>query len=248
MPKAYLFPQRTVNEYPANLGTADAEYLVTAEDGMDYVVKTTKKVLGVPASEWICQNLADACGIPTPQFAQIELRSGEVGFGSQWDAAAIRDHGIRNAIVSAVPGSPDLAGMFSAIYVLDLFAYNLDRHFGNYLFVQTGVGIGVKVYDFSRAFYCLGLPIPTLPLPGTCKTVACYRSLKVGYPLSKPVVAETVRRIAAVPHSAVQTWLDEMPGAWMSDAHKDETSKWWRAELPVRLTQITQGLANGTLL
>ena len=248
MPKAYLFAQRTINEYPANLGSADAEYIVTAEDGMDYVVKTTKKIFGVPASEWICQNLADACGIPTPQFSQIELRNGDLGFGSQWDESAIKDQATRNQIVLAVPGLPILADMFSAIYVLDLFSFNVDRHLGNYFFVRTNLGVGVKAYDFSRAFYSLGWPIPAPPLPSNCHTVACYRSLKVGYPLSPPIAAETLRRIAAVPQATVQSWLDEMPTSWMSDAQKAETVKWWTTELPQRLANILLGLKNGTLL
>ena len=136
MPRAYLFPQRTINEYPANLGSADAELMVTAEDGMDYVVKTTKKIAAIPASEWVCQNLADACGIPTPQFSQIQLMSGDVGFGSQWDESAIKDQATRNQVVSAIPGLPLLAEMFSAIYAIDLFTFNTDRHLGNYFFVK----------------------------------------------------------------------------------------------------------------
>ena len=40
MPRANLFEIETVIEDPANLNTADAEYVVTASDSMDYVVKT----------------------------------------------------------------------------------------------------------------------------------------------------------------------------------------------------------------
>ena len=105
---------------------------MTAEDGMDYVIKTRKKMAGLPASEWVCHNLADACGIPTPQYAQIQLMNGEIGFGSQWDESVVKDQATRNLIVTSIPGLPNLAGMFSAIYVIDLFSYNSDRHAGNY--------------------------------------------------------------------------------------------------------------------
>lgn len=248
MPKTYLFPQNTINEYPADMGSADAESWVTAEDGMDYVIKTRKKMAGLPASEWVCHNLADACGIPTPQYAQIQLMNGEIGFGSQWDESVVKDQATRNLIVTSIPGLPNLAGMFSAIYVIDLFSYNPDRHAGNYFFIKTKSGYGVKAYDFSRAFYCAAWPLPPFPLPAACNTVGCYRSLQVGYPFVLGVADETIRRIAAVPIEAVNAWLRDVPVTWMSDQQKAELASWWQGEMQARLNKITLGLRNGSLL
>lgn len=178
MPRAYLFNVRTIREDPANLNSADAEFIVTGEDGMDYVVKTTKKHPGIPASEWIGHNFADACGIPTPQYALIELADKRIGFGSQWDASAFVDPTVRAAVIGAGTKLAPLAAVFSSIFALDQFVYNDDRHFGNYFLVSTGRSVGVKAYDFSRALLYHGWPPPPLPLPPTCHTmVTCPGSL-----------------------------------------------------------------------
>src|SRR5688572_25381694 len=137
MPRASLFEIDTLLEDPSNLNSADAEYVVTASDSMDYVVKTQKRHPAIPASEWICHRLAEECGVPTPQFAIIRLRDGTAGFGSQWDSSIVANLDVINSVVITIPGIPNLAPIFSAIYVLDLFVFNVDRHINNYFFVRT---------------------------------------------------------------------------------------------------------------
>ena len=248
MPRAYLFPQLTVNEYPANLGSADAEYLVTAGDSLDYVVKTCRRHQAMPISELLSHNIADACGVPTPQFTLVQLMNGDVGFGSQWDDSAIKDQAIRNSIVTAIPGSPVLAAQFSGIYVLDLFLHNDDRHLGNYLFVSTNQGVGVKAYDFSRSLFFHGWPPPQLPLDPHSNTVQCYRSLRVGYPFDPAVGKEAIRRLRGIDSPRVARWLEEAPTEWMSDSSRREFVSWWQSEALTRLDTISKGLGDGSLL
>src|SRR5690348_10597490 len=104
MPRASLFEIETVIEDPANLNSADADYVVTASDSMDYVVKTPRRHPSVPASEWICHRLAEVCGIPTPQFGIIRMRSGVTGFGSQWDSSIVTNQSLVNSVLTAIPG------------------------------------------------------------------------------------------------------------------------------------------------
>lgn len=248
MPRAHLFDVvRTIREDPANLNSADAEFIVSAEDSMDYVVKTTRKQPGIPASEWICHQLADACRIATPQYAQIELQDGRIGFGSQWDSSATTDQVTRTRIAMAIPGLPGLAAQFSAIYVLDLFVHNVDRHLGNYFFVKTRQGYGVKAFDFSQALFYHGWQIPGLPL-NHCNTLSCYRSLRVSYQYDKQAGAELIRCLRRLPLVQLRQWLDEMPPAWLSATRKARFTDWWDNEAGQRLLLIERGLSNGTYL
>jgi hypothetical protein len=249
VPRAYLFDVvRTIREDPARLNSADAEYVVTGEDGMDYVVKTTSKHPGIPASEWLAHNIADACGIPTPQYALIELNDGRLGFGSQWDMSAVTDQAIRNHVTTAIPGVAGLAAQFSAIYALDLIIHNDDRHLGNYFIVKTQRDYGVKAYDFSRALFYQGWPMPQLPLKPTCNTVSCYRSLQVGYPYDKKIGAELIRRVRKIPSKQIKEWLDDSPKDWISAARKAEVHDWWDDGAQERLQEVERGLNDGTLL
>lgn len=249
MPRAYLFEQAALNEYPTNLGSADAEYIVTAEDGMDYVVKTTHKHPSIPFSEWIGHSLADACGIPTPQFTVIKLMNGTMGFGSQWDSSAVDRHGVLTKVTTVpVPGPQSLARMFSAIYALDLVLYNCDRHLGNYFFVQTNKGVAVKAYDFSRALFFNAWPLPSLPMDKHCNTVACYSSLRVSYPFDIAAADQVLKQISSIPKLRVEEWIGQIPEDWISTASRTKFTTWWESNLPSLLVDVSEGLRDGRYL
>lgn len=218
---------------------------MTAEDGLEYVVKTTRKHAAIPASEWLCHHLADACGIPTPQFTQIELMDGRIGFGSQWDESVVRDQAAISQVTSAIPGSKTLAKVFTQIYVLDLFAYNCDRHLGNYFFVKTKSGIGVKAYDFSRALIYNGWPMPSLPLPLGCATLSCYSSLRVGYPFEQSAADAATQKLSNVKQTELESWIGDMPAAWLAAQQRTALSDWWNISCPAFLQDISEGLRNG---
>jgi hypothetical protein len=215
---------------------------------MDYVIKTVRKHKGIPASEWLCHHVADACGISTPQFAIVQLSDGRLGFGSQWDSSSVSDHGTRQKILTEIPGVTGLAAKFSAIYVLDLFVHNDDQHEGNYFFVKTRGGHGVKAYDFSRAMLYHGWPMAALPLPRACNTMRCFSALRVGYPFDATAVRETIRRLRGVTPNQVRSWMQEMPDEWLSDHDRVRVYNWWADEADNRIKFIENGLANGTLL
>lgn len=248
VPRASLFEIETVVEDPANLNSADAEYVVTASDSMDYVVKTVKRHALLPASEWLCHRLAEACGIPTPQFGIIRLRNGDSGFGSQWDASVVTNQDIINSVLTVIPGPPLLAKIFSQIYALDLFVHNEDRHIGNYLFVRTRSNVGVKVYDFSRGLLRYGVPLPALPMKSDSNTIKYGRALRVAYPMVVPAVQEVVRRLLSISDSVVASWIDEMPSQWIPVDLRRLFLKWWEKESGNRAALVEKGIADGSLL
>ena len=249
MPRANLFEIETVVEDPANLNSADAEYVVTASDSMDYVVKTQQKHPWVPASEWICHRLAEACGIPTPQFGIIRMRSGVTGFGSQWDGSNVTDQRVINSVLTAIPGQLTLARIFTSIYVLDLFVHNEDRHINNYLFVRTRNSIGVKVYDFSRALLYHGrFPLPALPMQPRTYTVTYGRALRVAYPIVRETVRQTVRRILGVTTASLEQWIGEVPDQWVRESLRRDMLRWWDTESAKRAVVIERGIADGSFL
>jgi HipA-like protein len=249
VPRAYLFNVRTIQEDPAHLNSADAELIVTGEDGMDYVVKTTTKHPGIPASEWIGHSLADACGIPTPQYAFIELADQRIGFGSQWDASALTDPVLRTKVfLTAGAKLQHLAIVFSSIFALDQFVYNDDRHANNYFLVATGRSYGVKAYDFSRALLYHGWPPPALPLPPGCNTIGCYRALRVGYPYDPAGGEEVIRKLKGLSATVIRQWLNDMPSVWLTAAKKAQFCDWWENDGQDRLEEARKGLGNGTFL
>jgi hypothetical protein len=174
----------------------------------------------VPATEWLCSHLAAACGLPVPHFSVVEV-SGYPGvpfFGSQWQGGAL-DYW-------RVAGHISNPAVFAETHAVDLFVHNIDRHTGNYLYLQLAGEIVARVIDFSHSLLVMGWPLPPLPMAPCNTTTELPRLLaedptKVGQP--KAILA----KIAALPNDWMKLAVDAMPPIWLSNPLRADLTQWW---------------------
>lgn len=249
MPKAGLFPVNIRSCDPANLGSADAALIGMGDDGFDYVIKTVEKTPNVPASEWFCHRLSDLCSIVVPQYSILNIRGMKLAFGSRYDGAIETNSQVILDILSGQTKANILAERLSAIYALDLFVHNDDRHFGNYMFNKAMSGYSVKAFDFSRAWLYHGWPLPNLPLRPQCNTVAKFRDLMSHHRFDLTAAEKVLDRLSGLNVGLIQEIHNEMPAEWLSKPNRKSIIKWWSSkDRSKRIEFVRGGLKDGTLL
>lgn len=174
----------------------------------------------VPATEWICSHLALACGLPVPPVAVIEMLSqpGVPYFGSQWQGGALEFLLVRGRI-----SNPQV---FERTHAIDLFVHNIDRHCGNYLYLELAGEIVARVIDFSHALMVMGWPLPALPM-ASCNTTQWLPEL-LGQnlePYQRP--EDVIACLAALPSDWMHQTLEPMPTQWLSVSQRQDLAQWW---------------------
>ena len=246
---AHMFPLKLIRADPSSLGTADCDYIGRAEDGLDYAVKTVTKNPATPAAEWFCYKLAAFCNIATPQCAQILMPDSSLAFGSTWDGGVVNDFVIKQHIIDGTLSAGLLADRLSAIFALDLFVYNPDRHFDNYLFIHGRAEYAVKAFDFSQAWTANGWPLPGLLLPTACNTMNTYKALVVRQPFDLAAAKSVLAKLRTIPVTSIASILGEMPPAWMAAQFRADISKWWDSvDRTTRIDGILQELEHGRVI
>lgn len=126
--------------------TAAADFIAVDEATTHrWLCKGQSKHPHLPATEWICSRLAQACGLPVPVFGVVELRAdpGVKYFGSQWQGGG-------HEFLSA-HGRVSNGDVFAQTHAVDLFVHNTDRHRHNYLYIELAGDIVARVIDFSHS-------------------------------------------------------------------------------------------------
>lgn len=174
----------------------------------------------LPATEWICTHLAQACGLPVPPCAVVELAAqpGVLYFGSQWQGGGHEYlsacHRISNPQV------------FAKTHAVDLFVHNTDRHRNNYLYLELAGDIVARVIDFSHSLLVEGWPLPHLPMR-PCNTTREWPTLRglcaSGY--TKPQAV--VDAIAALPADWLARHIASMPAQWLDSDMAMRLTAWW---------------------
>jgi hypothetical protein len=246
MSSASLIPIKIRSLDPANLGSADAEFVGTGDDGQDYVIKTIEKTPDVPAAEWFCHRLADLCGIAVPHYCVLTMPRAAPAFGSRFDGSAVTDNNLKLQIHFGVLPASLLGERLSAIHAFDLFVGNNDRHGGNYLFVRGMKNYSVQAFDFSRAWTQNGWPIPDLPLDSSCNTMEWFNHLLTHHRFNHAAAQEVLTRIRAVSRSDVKAIYDKMPLKWCAKEKRKAIVEWWSTKARLdRLEQVELELKNG---
>lgn len=251
MPEQLRFFHRKAQiEYPKVLPTADSLGQVEADDGQHYYVKDDAHGRPVRASEWISTHVAEMVGISAPSAAPIEMSSGRTVFGSRRISGAsdavttqylILDTGA-NAQFSPV----GLSSILSSIYALDMFLFNDDRHFGNYLTHDDNGVRRMYAYDFSRAMFWHW---PWVAFPVGCNTRACGALWMQRHSFDMVSANNTLDRLDALPEGEMSNILNRMPSDWLSAQLSGEFLQWWGAPAKTaRVQQLRQGFIDGTLL
>ena len=246
MDQADLFPIRLVRVDPGGLGSADATGYGEGEDGQIYALKTNDKHAHLPAIEWICSNIAHYCGIAVPPFRILLSDNGHHYFGSRWEGGPLSRAQSQAALTEpdAVAGSQ---AVLPAIYVFDAFVHNVDRHIGNYLCRPAYGNTVVLAFDWSRALFFHGWPLPDLPLPYKCNTLNTFAMLKKLRNTSWEwgIAEKVLNRLWKLSPAVIKHILEQMPEPWLDNQLRQKFVAWWGSDLRIqRIDVIRQEIQN----
>jgi hypothetical protein len=195
----------------------------------------------VRAREWICHQLAERAGLPVAEYIPILTHAGRVVFGSRMVLNGVPGSSIFRLHAALAEGS----AILSAVYAVDLFLGNGDRHADNFVVERDATALRIRVIDFSEANACLERRTE-VPGPG-CNTVEVGRVLRKYYGFSAPAACKALDRLDAL--ATLKQILNEMPADWLGLDARNEIAAWWlSAARPAHIATIRTGVTNGALL
>lgn len=223
-----LFPVRIVRETPFT-GTATLKLIGEGDDGRRYAIKRIEDGPLVPITEWVCHHVARAIGIPTPDFTQVTRKDGTVAFGSRWEDFQQVSEVAGPLDVQVIRFFGSLPARCSAVYGLDAFLANPDRHCTNIFFRETQSGQYIPVaYDFSHGWVISGLPFGAVPLPPDCNTLKTVRWLQRASLFSDADAHGAVDALLRASTTTIRAALDSAHPSWIpTNWNHHETLQVW---------------------
>jgi hypothetical protein len=251
MVQLLLFQRNAIVEYPPLKATADCVGMVETDDGGRYYVKNDSNGKPVRASEWLGTHLAEAVGIQAPAPAAIKLSNGEVVFGSR-RIAGVADDVVTQVFLStpsAMNAAIPVAGLsrvLSRIYALDMFLFNEDRHFGNYISVDDNGVRRLYAFDFSRAVFWKW---PWNGYPTADNTRNCGTLLRQLHGFDGAAAESILDNICNLAPEIVESFVKQMPPDWLTpQLCADFVSFWSSGQCKARADTLRKGFSDGTLL
>jgi hypothetical protein len=243
-----LLYRKVVVMYPPTRHSARRPVRVRADDGLDYMLKDDSGGVPVRAREWICHELADCAGLPVLDYRPIVDANGRIHFGSRY---------LLNGGPGGMTGYKILAGalplaeacnVLSALYAVDLFLGNWDRHADN-LMIEQDAAPRIRVMDFSEAPALID-PAQRRQIPGAgTATVSAGRTLRSLYGFNVDAAALALDRLNAVTDSRLKEIVDGMPSDWLAASGRTDLQNWWcSSDRQEHATQVRSGISDGTLL
>ncbi|HCB0667877.1 TPA: hypothetical protein MYM15_000942 [Klebsiella variicola subsp. variicola] len=233
---------------PPNGTSGHLRSFAIANDGMEYAVKSIQdgqasnlSVLSpemIPATEWLCSKLAEACGLPSPPCrVLLEPESNQHVFGSRIDLAAYRG-ALEIPQWRRLLENSDfhMRKQLWSIYAFDQFIYNVDRHINNYLYVTNRQNVvAIQAFDFSMSGMVMGWPnrTGTLLLPDDSKTALVWSIIKtvIGCDPAYRQSAENILvKLGAMDISVIQGILGGMPELWLPVLRREALLSWWDSQ------------------
>lgn len=243
-----LIPVDIQRTEPAPFGSADCTHYGIGFDGLPYVLKRVEKHNPLmPAAELICSRMAAASQVACATGHLANLPSGEQAFASRAESGVLQPKQAAVRLTSERAFLVKVAGTLSAIYAFDIFARNVDRHFGNYLVRQTFAGADVMAVDHSRALMVTSWPAKKIDLPHDCNTILCQFILRKKHPLVKAEAIATIDRLLQLDDDWFSRNICDVPVAWWPSAQRPIIDRWWRRHRTRRLSRIRRRLINGSL-
>lgn len=218
--------------YPQKTSTAHAGGFCRCDDGMDYAYKASHPDhRHVPAAEWLCTSLAQACRIATPPFEIIFSENGEPWFGSRIEGGKLDEDDCLLALQAGEMGGKisNLKERLSSIFALDLFLNNIDRHGKNYLFRTSLDRVVLLAFDFSFAWLAHGPQLRGLPAENT-NTMMAHRFLERVYGFDAPVALRMIDSIASLPENWIVPSAAAIPEQWKQGNEIDLAVEWWASQ------------------
>jgi hypothetical protein len=217
-----IFPIKVRTTAPNPFGnSADMDIVAIGEDGMDYAVKKG----GTAASEALCYQIYSACGIAVPYFSTLIMLDGSYAFGSRIERGLSK--------IQVCTPTEQLAWMkacgsnMSAIFALDFFVANDDRHSGNFLFLN---GLNDRkscmALDFSRALLYAPWPLPKTWL-AVNNTTLFMQALRYTRNFDSFAAVQALISAAAIEPNTWSDWIDTLPIGWIKTEFKTTLAEWW---------------------
>jgi hypothetical protein len=244
-----LLYRKVVVIYPASAAvSARRPIRARVDDGLDYMLKDHSGGVPVRAREWICHSLADIAGLPVLEYRPILAAADRVLFGSRFLLHGGPGGATGYKILAGTLPLAEVRTVLSALYAVDLFLGNWDRHADN-LMIEHDAAPRIRVMDFSEAPALID-PAQRGKIPGAgTATLRAGRTLRGLYGFDQNAAELALKRLDAVPSGRVKEILDGMPADWLSVAAKEGLLNWWGSpDRPALTTKICTGMADGSLL
>lgn len=226
-----LIPIKILQQIPPNTESADLKFIGLADDGHLYALKCLAEHRFLPISEWVGYHLCRAIGLATPDFAVVLLDDETPAFGSRFER--VQQLGVPiNPIQRAHFLGSGMRTATEPIFAVDAFLPNNDRHFLNFMWRESAIGVVPLAFDFSRAWLISGTPFGLFPLNKTDNTILVWEYLKGTFSYSVPVNA--MNKISALPDDWLEAVIKSAPSQWIADFDIKPTIDFWRLQRKAR--------------
>ncbi|WP_343734575.1 hypothetical protein [Acidovorax sp.] len=236
MSQMTLLPVVLVDEQPPEPGASkDLLWIGLDEQDRRYALKTVEpghKYL--PLTEWLCYHLCGLAGILTPDFAIVQRLDGSEAFGSRWEETAKQFSPGKVSDAEFIGWLNRSRADISAMFALDAFMPNDDRHLGNILFTQAGGRMRALAFDWSRTRL-----FAPWPWSADCNSAQVWQWLTGPTPplVNPKETQDRMDRIQAITGQQVEAILEAAPELWRDNFDCAAAGRWWQSESSKRAEQ-----------
>lgn len=253
-----LFPPKICDDFGPLGNGVTRPRMVRADDGLLYVIKAdSHEAPTCRASEFLWLSIARVVGLPVPTPTVIADASGDTFVGMRYEAERIRDHQL--ATFALLNGQAHNAGeQLAKIFAFDLFCGNWDRHFENYLVLESHGQLVVMAIDFSHVLPNTGQISHSIDpiLVTNCATRGFFPIVAKPYlpdaharSQACGAATKTLDRIEKISDNAINEILGNFPADWLAQAARSEIAQWWSSQARVtRVDQLRTGMKNGSYI
>lgn len=244
-----LLHRKVLVVYPSTRVSARHPIQVRADDGLDYMLKDDSHGAPVRAREWICHELSDKAGLPVIEYRPVLDGGGRVLFGSRYLLNGGPGGASGYKILAGALPLAEAQGVLSALYAVDLFLGNWDRHADNLMIEHDAVAPRIRVMDFSEAPALID-PAQRGKIPSAATaTVVVGRALRTLYGFSLDAAMLALDRLDVVTGSKMKEITDCMPTDWLPAAARSDLLNWWSSsDRSAHIVKVRTGISDGSLL
>ena len=220
--------------------------MATCEDGLDYCIKHDEGGFPIRANEWIGTWLARAVGLAVAKPVVVQDLNGTLLFGSEIYGDDTNDN--LGIFQSGGLNKGHLTHIWKT-FAYDLFIRNEDRHVNQYKIFRQNRTERIISFDFGQSLFSFW-PNFDLPLPPGSNTILTIRGIfRIYGAIDLGVANEVLQRLEDIQGAAMVTAIRGLPRGWLNRKAGDAFLRWFgsRARRD-RITQIREGLRNGTYL
>ncbi|MGE4240565.1 hypothetical protein [Ramlibacter sp.] len=227
-----LIPIQLVDEQPVDRSLSkDLLWTGCDEQGKRYALKTVERAHPLlPLTEWLCYHLCSRIGVLIPEYTVVVRLDGSLAFGSLWEIDARQFSPASVSEAQFFTWLESAKSDVNAMFALDAFLPNEDRHFGNMLFVDTGARVRALAFDWSRARI-----FNPWPWPADCKSERSWNWLAHVRLHDPKLIRSKLDRLQLIPGTDIRQILMAAPAEWRMGFDLDQSTVWWEGHRSQRV-------------